>query len=103
MPEDTKPEFPKNFMWGASTSAHQMEGGNYNQWTVWELAHASELSKTAEHRLGSLPKWKQIEKQATNPANYVSGKGIDHYNRYEEDFKLLSKLNLNSLRFSIEW
>jgi beta-glucosidase len=103
MPEDTKPEFPKSFLWGASTSAHQMEGGNHNQWTIWELAHAAELAKTAEHRLGGLPRWKEIEKQATNPNNYISGKGIDHYNRYKDDFKLATKLNLNSLRFSIEW
>ncbi|MFH1401402.1 MAG: family 1 glycosylhydrolase, partial [Parcubacteria group bacterium] len=27
----------------------------------------------------------------------------DHYNRYEEDFDLLKKLNQNAYRFSIEW
>ena len=25
--------FPKRFFWGVSTSAHQVEGGNHNQWT----------------------------------------------------------------------
>ncbi len=94
---------PKDFLWGASTSSHQVEGGNHNQWTVWELAHASELAKHAEKRYGHLSNWQEIKKQATDPNNYVSGRGIDHYNRYEEDFKLLKKLNLNSYRFGIEW
>ena len=89
MPEDTKPEFSKKFLWGASTSGHQVEGGNHDQWTVWELAHASELAKTAQKRLGWLPNWEEIRKEAEKPENYISGKGIDHYNRYEEDFDLL--------------
>jgi len=103
MPEDTKPEFPKNFLWGASTSGHQVEGGNHDQWTVWELAHAAELARTAEKRLSTLPSWERIKKQATNPNNYISGRGVDHYNRYQDDFKLAKQLNLNSLRFAIEW
>ena len=28
--------FPKKFLWGAATSAHQVEGGTHNQWSVWE-------------------------------------------------------------------
>jgi beta-glucosidase len=103
MPEDIERKFPHGFLWGASTSAHQVEGGNHNQWSVWELAQASERAKTAETRYGHLPNWTEIKKQAENPENYVSGKGIDHYNRYEEDFDFLKKLNLNTLRFGIEW
>lgn len=30
--------FPKNFLWGASTSSHQVEGNNYNDWTEWETS-----------------------------------------------------------------
>jgi beta-glucosidase len=103
MPEDTNKAFPKNFLWGASISAHQVEGGNHNQWSVWELTHAAQLAKTAESRLQGLAIWPEIAKQAKDPSNYVSGKGVDHYNRYEKDFQLVKKLNLNSLRFSIEW
>src|SRR5689334_6892587 len=103
MPEDTKKEFPKDFMWGASVSAHQVEGGNHNQWTVWELAHASELAKTAAERLDWIPSWKDIEREAKKPESYVSGRGVKHYEHYEQDFDLLKKLNLNSFRFSIEW
>ena len=34
---------------------------------------------------------------------YPAGLACDHYNRYEEDFDLLKKLNQNAYRFSIEW
>lgn len=95
--------FPADFLWGASTSSHQVEGGTYNQWSVWELAHASELAKTAHARLGYLQNWKEVREKAENPENYVSGKGVDHYNRYPEDVALLKKLNLNAFRFGIEW
>lgn len=104
--------FPKRFFWGASTSAHQVEGGNVNDWTTWELAHAKELAQTAHKRLmangtgvlmSDLANWDQIKADAEDPNNYISGRGVDHYRRYEEDFDLLEKLNLNSFRFGIEW
>lgn len=104
--------FPKNFLWGASTSAHQVEGGTFNQWSVWELANASRKAKTMPNkkvsphspvRTKDLPIWPEIEHQAVDPANYVSGKGVDHYNRYKEDFDLIKKINLNTFRFGIEW
>lgn len=98
-----KREFPKNFFWGASTAAHQVEGGNHNDWTVWELANAQELARTAHQRLGHMNNWPDIKKQAEDPNNYVAGKGIEHYERYKEDFDLAKKLNLNSFRFGIEW
>lgn len=100
---DAPTGFPKDFLWGASTSAYQVEGSNHNQWTVWELAHAAEQAKTAQKRYGHLANWENIKKQVTDPANYVSGRGVDHYNLYQEDFKLVKKLNLNALRFGIEW
>lgn len=34
---------------------------------------------------------------------YPAGIACDHYNRYEEDFDLLKKLDQNAYRFSIEW
>lgn len=101
--------FPKDFYWGASVASHQVEGGNVNQWSVWELAHASELAKNAESRvpadirMGDLPNWSDIKKRAQDPSNYVSGRGVDHYHRYKEDFDIAKRLNLNSFRFGIEW
>jgi beta-glucosidase len=104
MPEEiNKDIFPADFMWGGSTAAHQVEGNNHNQWSVWELAHAEKLASNAKKRFGSLSIWKDIEDKATKPENYISGKGIDHYNRYKEDFKLAKDLNLNSFRFTVEW
>lgn len=95
--------FPKNFYWGASTAGHQVEGGLHDDWTVWELAHAQELAASAEKKLSWLPNWQQVKKDATDPNNYVSGRGVDHYHRYKEDIGLAKKLNMNALRFSIEW
>ena len=93
----------KPFFWGASTASHQVEGGTTNQWSVWELSVAAEHAKHAKKEIGWMPSWERIEKQATDPNNYVSGKGIDHYNRYQEDFDIAKKMGLNAFRFSIEW
>ena len=95
--------FPDHFLWGAASSAHQIEGGNHNQWSVWELENAKVLAEKAKFQARYLPKWDEIKKEATNPANYVSGLAADHYHRYEEDFAILKKLHMNAWRFSIEW
>ena len=69
--------FPQGFLWGASTSAHQVEGGNTNNdWWEWESA-------------GRVPE--------------KSGLAADHYRRYREDFDLAQALEHNAHRFSIEW
>jgi len=70
-----KLEFPKNFFWGAATSAHQVEGGNHNDWTEWE-------------------------KETNHP---ISGRACNHYVRFHEDFDIAKSLNQNAHRFSIEW
>lgn len=95
--------FPKRFLWGAATAAHQVEGGNHNQWTVWELENAKSLAAQAEYQLGDLHSWGRIKAEAKNPNTYVSGHSIDHYNRYEEDFDLLKSMHMNAYRFSVEW
>lgn len=95
--------FPKKFLWGAATSAHQVEGGTHNQWTVWELENAKSKAAQAKFHFEDLESWSRIEKEASDPQNYVSEDSVDHYNRYEEDFDLLEKMNMNAFRFSIEW
>ena len=67
--------FPSSFRWGSATAAHQVEGHLVNNWTVHEAANGLEQS----------------------------GAACDHWNRWREDFQLLSNLGLNSYRFSIEW
>jgi beta-glucosidase len=93
----------KKFYWGASTASHQVEGNNYNQWTEWEKLNSVRLAGEAEKKYSYLKNWNDIKTQATDPKNYISGEGVDHYNRFEEDFDIARNLNLNSLRFSIEW
>ncbi len=95
--------FPKHFFWGASTAAHQVEGGLENQWGVWELENAKDLAQTAHQRLSWLPNWHEVKPYAEKPANYVSGRGVEHYKHYKEDFKILKQLNMNAFRFGIEW
>jgi len=69
-------EFPSSFLWGAAISSYQCEGGNYNcDWHSWE-------------------KEKGLEQ---------AGLACDHYRLFEEDFRLAKELNLNALRFSVEW
>ena len=96
-------QFPKGFLWGASTSAHQVEGGLRNDWTEWEKQNAEQLAQEAERRFGHLPIWSDIKTQAQNPQNYISGRACDHYNRYEEDFDIAQSLGHTAHRFSIEW
>lgn len=95
--------FPKKFLWGAATSAHQVEGGTHNQWTVWELENAKTKAAQASHQLDDLDSWSYIKEEASDPNSYVSGDSTDHYSRYEGDFDLLRKMNMNAFRFSIEW
>ena len=95
--------FPKSFLWGASVATHQVEGGNNNQWTEWENKVSQTQANTAEKRLGWLPSWNFVSKQASSSDNYISGSGIEHYTRYKEDFKLLKSIGLNSFRSGIEW
>jgi beta-glucosidase len=70
-------KFPAGFLWGASTSAQQVEGGNtLNDWYAWEQA-------------GKVPT--------------QTGAAADHYHRFREDFDLAKQLNHNAHRFSLEW
>lgn len=96
-------KFPKRFLWGAATAAHQIEGNTHNQWTVWELEHAKTKAAQAEYQYGDLPNWPAVKKAAKAPENYVSAELADHYTRYKEDFDLLQKMHMNAYRFSIEW
>ncbi len=98
-----KIRFPKNFMWGAAVSAHQVEGNTTNQWSQWEVENASSLAARAKYNYGDLDSWPRTQKQAIAASNYVSGRAADHYRHFEEDFDLLEKLNLDAFRFSIEW
>ncbi len=72
-------KFEKGFLLGASTAAHQVEGNNIHS-DYWTMEHMKSTS-FCEPSLDA----------------------VDHYNRYEEDIKLLASAGLNCYRFSIEW
>jgi beta-glucosidase len=93
----------QKFFWGASVASHQVEGNNVNQWTEWEKKSAVNSAKNAATNLEQLKNWKEIKSRAESPDNYISGLGVDHYNRFKEDFDIIQKLNLNAFRFTIEW
>jgi beta-glucosidase len=71
--------FPKGFLWGAATAAHQVEGNNVNS-DLWVLEHM---------------------KPSMFPE--PSGDACDFYHRYRDDIALAASLGLNAFRFSIEW
>lgn len=102
MQENASYEFPKGFLWGAATSAHQVEGNNHNDWTEWEQKSAKDKVESAKakkwpvHILGRYPSPLQKE-------NYISRLACDHYNRFREDVDLARSLGHNAHRFSIEW
>jgi beta-glucosidase len=91
------------FLFGASISGHQVDDGANDQWTPWEERNAIRLAAEAERRHRHLPNWEKIRAAATSPANYRSGKGIEHRQHFRQDLKMLKGMGLNSLRFSIEW
>lgn len=95
--------YPKNFLWGASTAVHQVDGESADQWSAWEHANAERLAATAEKRLGWLPNWLTIAAQATTPSNYISGNGVAHHEHFAEDFDILTTLHMNAFRCGIEW
>lgn len=105
------------FFFGAATSAHQVEGGNSNDWSEWETGadlrglHANKRGiETRAQRAARIAKDKDwpdyILKNYPNPLqleNYISGRASDHYNRFQEDFDVAKKLGHNAHRLSIEW
>src|SRR5216683_2974612 len=66
--------FPNGFLFGASVSAHQVEGGNTNNDWWW---------------------WEHIE---SSPCREPSGDACDFYHRYAQDIALLSQAGLDHYR-----
>jgi beta-galactosidase len=77
--------FPKDFIWGAATSAYQIEGGHTAGGrgpSIWD-AFTAIPGKTHRGQNG---------RQA-----------CDHYHRYIEDVALMKTMGLKAYRFSISW
>jgi beta-glucosidase len=77
--------FPEGFLWGAATSAYQIEGS--------PLADGAGVSN-----------WHRF---AHTPGMVTDGDtgdiACDHYRRYESDVDLMATLGLNAYRFSVSW
>lgn len=73
--------FPKDFLWGASTSAYQVEGAS--------LTH------------GKGPSCQDVKELPEG----TSGLDVcaDHYHRYKEDIALMAEMGFKVYRFSISW
>src|SRR4030042_3911794 len=94
-------KFPRDFLWGAATSAHQVEGGNRNDGSEWKKKNAKRLADEAKTKWA---KWQQKKfPEMFDSENYISGRACDHYNRYEEDFDIAKSLGMNAFRISFEW
>ncbi len=94
------------FFFGAATSAHQVEGGQYNDWSEWEEKNAARLANQARalHKKQPFPDF--IATGHPNPfekENYISGRACDQYHLFEKDFDIAKSLGHNAHRFSIEW
>ncbi|MGH7563254.1 MAG: GH1 family beta-glucosidase [Gemmatimonadota bacterium] len=77
--------FPEGFLWGAATSAYQIEGS--------PLADGS--GPSIWHRFSHTPGL---------VANGDTGDvACDHYRRWRDDVALMRELGLNAYRFSIAW
>ena len=72
-------KFERGFLLGAATAAHQVEGNNTNSdcWAMEQMEHTAYVEPSLD--------------------------AVDHYNRYEEDIRLMAKAGLNAYRFSVEW
>ncbi|MFE4697456.1 GH1 family beta-glucosidase [Streptomyces sp. NPDC056738] len=77
------PQFPSGFLWGVSTSAHQIEGAvDERAPSVWDAFTAG-------------------------PGHIKDGStaavACDHVHRYPEDVALLAGLGVDAYRFSVSW
>jgi beta-glucosidase len=71
------PLLREDFLWGAATAPHHIEGNNANSdWWLYE------------QRMPHLG---------------PSGDAVDSYHRFEEDMRLLADAGLTAYRFGIEW
>lgn len=101
MKEKTTIKFPKGFLWGASTSAYQVEGGIFNDWSEWEKKNKKRLANEAGKYWQD---WqKEMFPEMFDPENYICGQGCDSYNNFDGDLRCIKELNLGAYRMGIEW
>ncbi|MFJ3805350.1 GH1 family beta-glucosidase [Streptomyces sp. NPDC090073] len=80
---DPMPRFPDGFLWGVSTSAHQIEGA------------AEDRERSVWDDFTDVPG--RVKDSST------AAVACDHVHRYREDVALLAGLGVNAYRFSVSW
>ncbi|MEV7324235.1 GH1 family beta-glucosidase [Streptomyces sp. NPDC093970] len=85
MPASPTGSFPSAFLWGAATSAYQIEGA------VREDGRTPSIWDTFSHTPG---------RTAGGDTGDIA---VDHYHRYRDDVALMADLGLNAYRFSVSW
>ncbi len=80
-PHTDKTSLARKFFWGTATSSFQIEGHIENDFTEWE----------------------KLGKFVHNNEKVMYENGSNHWMMWEDDFKLMKKLNVNAYRFSFEW
>ena len=101
--------FPKDFLWGASTSAYQVEGANLEDGkgpSVQDVKvipeGTSDLTVCADGK--GVSNWDKFVRIPGKTFKGTTGdKAVDHYHRYKEDVALMAELGLKTYRFSIAW
>jgi beta-glucosidase len=78
-------DFPDGFLWGAATSAYQIEGAPL----------ADGAGPSIWHRFSHTP--------GLTANNETGDVACDHYARYADDVRLMQALGLNAYRFSVSW
>ncbi|MFD8914214.1 GH1 family beta-glucosidase [Streptomyces sp. NPDC059575] len=77
--------FPPGFLWGAATSAYQIEGA------VREGGRTPSIWDTFSHTPGK------------TAGGETGDTAVDHYHRYRDDVALMADLGLGAYRFSVSW
>lgn len=75
--------FPKDFIWGVSTSSAQIEGGYLEDGrtpSIWDAVGKGKIKNDEDCHIA-----------------------CDHYHRYKEDIAIMKKLGVKSYRFSLSW
>jgi beta-glucosidase len=86
MPESlTSAAFPPGFLWGAATSAYQIEGA------VREDGRTPSIWDTFSHTPGKIV------------GDDNGDIAVDHYHRFRDDVALMADLGLTAYRFSVSW
>jgi beta-glucosidase len=77
--------FPAGFLWGAATAAYQVEGA------ATEGGRGTSIWDTFSHTPGLVT------------GGDTGDVAADHFHRYREDVAMMSRLGLQSYRFSVAW